>query len=131
MTFVRIGAAAALAVIPAVAFAQNDGPTGSWRHPDQSVIKIYECEGGLCAQIEKARDANALDARNPDAGKRSQKVEGLVIMKGAQKAGSGEWRGKLYNPDGGTYDGKVIQVSGQELKLQGCGLGGFVCKGEP
>jgi uncharacterized protein (DUF2147 family) len=131
MIFTRIGAAAVLTLLPAVAFAANDGPAGSWSHPDQSVIKFYECEGGLCAQIEKARDANALDAKNPDAGKRNQKVEGLVIMKGAQKTGSSEWHGKLYNPDdGGVYDGKVILISGQELKLQGCGLGGFVCKGE-
>lgn len=131
MTFTRTTAAAVLALLPAAAFAANDGPAGSWRHPDQSVIKFYECGGGLCAQIEKARDANALDAKNPDAAKRSQKVEGLVIMQGAQKKGGSEWHGKLYNPDdGGTYDGKVILISGQELKLQGCGLGGFVCKGE-
>jgi uncharacterized protein (DUF2147 family) len=127
----RLGAAAVLALIPATAFAQTDAPAGTWRHPDQSIIKFYGCEGGLCAQIVKARNPGAKDAKNPDSGKRDQKIDGLIIMKGAQKVSSTEWHGKLYNPeDGSTYDGKVVLLSGQELKLQGCGLGGFVCKGE-
>lgn len=129
--FTRLSAAAILALIPASAFAETAGPAGTWRHPDQSIIKFYDCEGGLCAQIVKARDPNGRDAKNPDAGKRDQKIEGLVIMKGAQKLSDTEWHGKLYNPeDGSTYDGKVVLLSGQELNLKGCGLGGFVCRGE-
>ncbi len=129
--FTRLGMAAALFLVPALAFAGDSAPIGTWRNPDSTEIKIYNCGTGLCAQIVKALSPEDRDGNNPDTKKKNQKIQGLVIMSGAQQAGSNEWHGKLYNPkDGGTYDGKLILLSAQQLKLQGCALGGLVCKGE-
>ncbi len=129
--FIRFAAAAAVALSPALAFAGGGSPTGTWRHPDSSQIKFYSCGGGLCAKIVKATNPGERDVNNPDAAKRNRKVQGLVIMSGAKKVSNNNWRGKLYNPDdGSTYTGKVILLSNKELKLQGCALGGLVCKGE-
>jgi uncharacterized protein (DUF2147 family) len=127
--FTRLGAAAVLFLFPGSAFA--DGPAGTWRHPNNALIKFYECGGGMCAQLVKPKVPDERDVNNPDAGKRNQKMQGLVIMDGAKKVSNTEWRGKIYNPeDGGTYNGKGILSSSQELKLEGCALGGLVCNSE-
>ena len=72
----RLGTAAVLALIPATAFAQTDAPAGTWRHPDQSLIKFYGCEGGLCAQIVKAHNPGAKDTKklNSENGIRKLRV---------------------------------------------------------
>ena len=127
--FTRLGMAAALVLFPALAFAEGDGPAGTWRDSENSLIKVYDCGAGLCAQILKAKSPDQRDENNPESGKRNQKLQGLVIMNGAQKAGNAEWHGKLYNPkDGSTYDGKIIFLSNQQLKLQGCAW--LICQGE-
>ena len=94
-------------------------------------MKFYNCGAGLCAQIAKNNTPGQRDENNPDAGKRGRLLDGLVLMAGAQKISNTEWRGSLYNPDDGkTYGGKVIVLSNTEMKLQGCVLGGLVCKGD-
>jgi uncharacterized protein (DUF2147 family) len=133
-SFIRASGAALCAAMFAVsspAFAAAEDAFGTWRHPDNgSLVRLYSCGGGLCAQIVKIKDASATDQNNPDPAKRSRKVQGLVIMSGAKKSGENGWSGRLYNrEDGGTYSGSVTVQSKNSLRLEGCGLGGLVCKG--
>ena len=45
--------------------------------------------------------------------------------------GANSWKGKVYNAeDGKTYTGVMTLVNDNALKLEGCVLGGLICKGE-
>lgn len=104
---------------------------GVWRHPENgSHVKIYQCGSGLCAQIVKLKNPGEKDVNNPDPSKRNRPVQGIIIMSGAKKTGPDSWKGSLYNRlDGGTYSGNIKVMSKNQLRLEGCGLGGLVCKG--
>jgi uncharacterized protein (DUF2147 family) len=125
-----IGASVLFAGVATAAFAADEDVYGLWRNPENgSLIKLYACDGGLCAQITETKDPNAKDDKNPDPAKRGQSVKGLVIMSGAIKDGN-KWKGQLYNrEDGKTYTGNVILVSKDQVKLEGCVLAGLICKG--
>jgi len=46
-------------------------------------------------------------------------------------AGADKWSGQVYNAeDGKTYSGSLTFSGGGSLQLQGCALGGLVCKGQ-
>lgn len=104
---------------------------GTWRHPDNgSLIEVSKCGEGLCATIVKVQDPSRTDIHNPDEALRNRPIEGIVIMQGAQKSGEKSWEGQLYNTqDGKTYSGTVTVVSSDQLKLEGCVLGGLICQG--
>jgi len=126
-----LSAVLCLAASVSASWGAAEDAFGTWRHPENgSLVRLYSCGNGLCAQIVKTSNPSATDENNPDASKRSRKVQGLVIMAGAKKNGENEWRGRLYNrEDGGTYAGSITVLSKSQLKLEGCGLGGLVCKG--
>ncbi len=104
---------------------------GVWRHPDNgSLVRTYECGGGLCAKVVKVQDPSRKDVHNPNPDLRSRPIEGIVIMNGARKTGDNTWEGQLYNTrDGKTYSGVVTLKGPQKLELEGCVLGGLFCKG--
>jgi uncharacterized protein (DUF2147 family) len=104
---------------------------GVWRHPENgSLVRMYKCSGGLCAKVIKVRDPSRKDVHNPDPALRSRAIEGIVIMRGARKTGQSTWKGQLYNTrDGETYSGVITVKSQNKLELEGCVLGGLLCKG--
>ncbi len=128
--FAALFTAAAALALPAAPASAAD-PFGVWRHPDNgSLVQMYKCGGGLCAKIVEVRDATRKDDKNPDPALRKRPIKGIVIMNGARKSGDNKWKGRLYNTqDGKTYDGVVTVKSGQALDLEGCVLGGMVCRG--
>jgi uncharacterized protein (DUF2147 family) len=128
--FLAAAFVSALAAAPAAAQTAEDA-FGVWEHPDNgSHIRVAKCNGGLCATIVKVKDPSRKDVHNPDPAKRDRPVEGITIMSGAEKTGEASWSGKLYNTqDGKTYSGTVTVLSKDQLKLEGCVLGGLVCQG--
>ncbi len=43
--------------------------------------------------------------------------------------GANKWSGQVYNPeDGKTYSGSITLQDASTIKLQGCLLGGMICK---
>ena len=106
-----------------------DEAVGSWKHPDNgAIVSFYACDQDLCAKILKASEPGLKDSHNPDAGKRDQLLEGLVILDHAKKTGDADWSGNLYNTqDGKTYTGHVSLLSPSQLQLKGCALVVF-CK---
>ncbi|MDX2263677.1 MAG: DUF2147 domain-containing protein [Hyphomicrobiales bacterium] len=120
---------AAAACASSTAFAAPEDAFGTWRDTAKgSVVKVYSCGGGLCAQIVKTNDAGAKDVNNPNPELRKRPIAGLVIMSGAKKSGDNAWKGSIYNrEDGQRYSGTITVVSKNQLELQGCGLGGLVC----
>jgi uncharacterized protein (DUF2147 family) len=120
----------AFSLMPASAQTAEDA-FGVWEHPDNgSHVRISKCGGGLCATIVKVRDPSRTDDKNPDPAKRDRPIKGITIMSGAKKSGNASWSGKLYNTqDGETYSGTLTVLSKNQLKLEGCVLGGLICQG--
>ncbi len=118
-----IAGASLIGLAAGMATAQTaEDAFGTWKHPENgSNVEIYKCGDGMCAKIVKVVDGQKTDDKNPDAAKKSRSIVGLVIMSGAKKTGSNEWKGQLYNrADGGTYSGTLVVKSKGAMDLSGC-----------
>lgn len=107
-------------------------PTGVWTRPSgASRIEIKTCGNGLCGDLVWLKTP-ANDTKNPDPAKRSQSLIGRRIVHDLRPTKTaGEWKGEVYNAeDGRTYTGYATLIGANQLKLQGCVLGGLICKGE-
>jgi len=114
-------------------------PAGMWlTQTGTSRIRIADCGGALCGTIVWLKEPNdpdtgkpKTDKNNSDASKRSRPLIGVQIVLGMKPAGTDKWSGQVYNAeDGKTYSGNLTFPGGNSLTLQGCALGGLVCKGQ-
>ena len=119
------------------AFAAD--PAGVWlTQGGNSRIRVADCGGALCGTIVWLKEPNdpdtgkpKTDKNNSDASKRSRPLIGVQIVLGMKPAGADKWSGQVYNAeDGKTYSGSLTFSGGGSLQLQGCALGGLVCKGQ-
>jgi uncharacterized protein (DUF2147 family) len=108
----------ALASFPLSGTARAAEPYGVWVRPSTGTqVHFYACDGKLCGKIVAVKD----QAR--------KKEIGVVIMKGAVKAGANKWEGDLLEADTGkVYSGVVTLESANALNLKGCVL--MICRGE-
>ncbi|MBN9669762.1 DUF2147 domain-containing protein [Roseibium aggregatum] len=105
---------------------------GDWVRPNgASKIRIAACGSALCGKLIWLKSPRN-DTQNPDASKRDRPLLGVQIVRSMQPTSkSNQWKGKVYNAeDGKTYTGFIELTSANKLKLEGCVLGGLVCKGE-
>ena len=124
----------ALGATPALAA----DPVGTWlTQGGKSRIKIADCGGALCgtiAWLQEPNDENGkpkTDKNNPDAAKRSKPLIGVLIVLGMKPSGENKWAGQVYNAeDGKTYSGSLSMTGDNSLQLQGCALGGLLCKSQ-
>jgi uncharacterized protein (DUF2147 family) len=132
-------AAAALLMLAGSQSALAADPTGVWlTQPGTSRIRVADCGGALCGTIMWLKEPNdpdtgkpKTDKNNSDAARRSRPLMGVQIMLGMKPAGDGKWTGQVYNAeDGKTYSGNLTFSGGNSLQLQGCALGGLVCKSQ-
>lgn len=114
-------------------------PAGTWlTQTGTSRIRIGDCGGALCGTIVWLQEPNdpetkkpKTDKNNSDASKRNRPLIGVQIVLGMKPAGTDKWTGQVYNAeDGKTYSGNLTYSGGNSLQLQGCALGGLVCKGQ-
>ena len=129
----------ALALMSAASSANAADPTGTWlTEAGTSRIKIADCGGALCGNIvwmkepiDPETQKPRLDKMNPDAGRRARPLMGVSIVIGMKPSGADKWSGQVYNAeDGKTYSGSITMVSAGALKLEGCALGGLICKAQ-
>ncbi|MTH95324.1 DUF2147 domain-containing protein [Roseibium sp. RKSG952] len=105
---------------------------GEWIRPSgASKIQINSCSSGLCGKIVWMKQPRN-DTKNPNASLRKRSLVGVEIIQSMKPTGkSGQWKGKVYNgEDGKTYTGFIQMTSANKLKLEGCVMGGLICKGE-
>jgi uncharacterized protein (DUF2147 family) len=114
-------------------------PNGTWlTQTGTSRIRVADCGGALCGTIVWLKEPNdaetgkpKTDKNNADALKRSRPLIGTQIVLGMKPAGTDKWTGQVYNAeDGKTYSGNLTYSGGGSLQLQGCALGGLVCKSQ-
>jgi uncharacterized protein (DUF2147 family) len=114
-------------------------PNGTWlTQTGTSRIRVADCGGALCGTIVWLKEPNdaetgkpKTDKNNADASKRSRPLIGTQIVLGMKPAGTDKWTGQVYNAeDGKTYSGNLTYSGGGSLQLQGCALGGLVCKSQ-
>ncbi len=110
--------------------AAAEDAVGTWKDTETGAIcSIYSCNGGVCIKVVTPSKEFATDKNNPDPALKGRSMAGVVIMSGAAKDGADRWKGKLYNgEDGSVYTGWIIVNSKDEVKLEGCVLGGIICK---
>jgi len=105
---------------------------GDWVRPNgASKIRISTCGSALCGKLIWLR-APRNDSQNPDASKRDRPLVGVQIVRSMKPTSkNNQWKGKVYNAeDGKTYTGFIELTSANKLKLEGCVMGGLICKGE-
>jgi uncharacterized protein (DUF2147 family) len=131
--------AAALLIATGTGTALAADPIGTWlTQGGNSRIRIADCGGALCGTIVWLKEPNdpetgkpKTDKNNSDAARRSRPLIGVQIVLGMKPAGADKWSGQVYNAeDGKTYSGNLTYSGGDALQLQGCALGGLVCKGQ-
>lgn len=128
-----LAAAGLLALSPA-ALAQE--AAGTWlTEGGKARVRIAPCGSNLCGHIVWLKEPNdeagkpKLDAKNADAAKRSRPLVGAPILMGMQRDGGQRWKGEIYNAeDGKTYTAFLTPAGANEVKIEGCVLGGLICK---
>lgn len=132
-------AVAALLILAGADRALAADPIGVWlTQSGTSRIRIADCGGALCGTIIWLKEPNdpdtgkpKTDKNNSDTAKRSRPLMGVQIVLSMKPAGADKWNGQVYNAeDGKTYSGNLTFSGGNSLQLQGCALGGLVCKGQ-
>jgi uncharacterized protein (DUF2147 family) len=101
-------------------------PRGTWLTQDKdAALTISACGRQLCGRIiwlERATERGGAvrrDKNNPDPGKQTQRICGLVVIKGLEPSGPDTWAGSVYNPeDGKTYQGSITVLSPDALKVR-------------
>ena len=138
----RIGRYLALAAVLALTGSEGAlaaDPNGVWlTQTGGSRIRLADCAGALCGTIiwlKEPTDPDTgkpkTDKNNSDASKRARPLLGVQIVLSMKPAGADKWTGQVYNAeDGKTYSGNLTYSGGNSLQLQGCALGGLVCKSQ-
>jgi uncharacterized protein (DUF2147 family) len=131
-----------LAAITLVAFGATGSAlaadaVGTWlTQTGTSRIKIADCGGALCGTIVWLKEPNEdgkpkTDKNNPDAARKTKPLIGTQIVLGMKPNGPNKWAGQVYNAeDGKTYSGNLTLNGDNSLQLQGCALGGLLCKSQ-
>ncbi len=139
----RVSMLAALAALCAAwgyaPVANAADPSGTWlTDGGKARVRIAACGPALCGAIIGLKEPNdpatgkpKTDKNNADAGKRGRPMVGVQIVLGMKPNGSDKWAGQVYNADDGkTYTGYLTLNGASTLKLEGCALGGLVCKAQ-
>ena len=130
---------AALLSVATLSPAQAADPLGTWLTDGaKAQVRVANCSGGLCGSIIALNEPNdpatgkpKTDKNNEDASKRSRPMIGVQIVLGMKLNGGNKWEGRVYNAeDGKTYNGNITLQGANTLQLQGCVLGGMICKSQ-
>jgi uncharacterized protein (DUF2147 family) len=112
-------------------------PVGFWKAFDGAIIEIKPCGHDLCGFIVKTNPLvnsktgteDYSDRYNMDAAKRHRSRIGIEVLISMKPAAHSEWSGQLYSDrNGHTYEGKLVELSRTEIKIEGCWL--VLCGGE-
>lgn len=119
----KFTAFAAAALIGLAGAAMADPLEGMWRtvaddNGNSGLIQVAPCGAMLCGTLVKAFDASGAEVASDNIGRQ--------IIFDTVPAGDGAYTGKVYSPDRDkTYNSK-LQLTGDQLAVNGCVLG--ICR---
>ena len=137
MSFLRATATAAVLIGVTLLPSFAADPIGTWQTEEgRGTVRMSDCGGALCGTlialkepIDPQTGKPKLDRNNTDPGERGRPIVGIQIVSALKAAGPNKWSGQIYNPeDGKTYNANVTLQDANTLKVQGCILGGVICK---
>jgi uncharacterized protein (DUF2147 family) len=136
----RLAIAVMLLCADGVLVAANAAdPSGTWHTQGQlAQVQIKRCAADLCGTIIALKDPidpatgkPQTDSENEDAAKRDRPVIGVQVLIGMKPAGANKWSGVVYGPEEGkTVNGNVVLKDANTLSVEGCLLGGLLCRSE-
>jgi uncharacterized protein (DUF2147 family) len=132
--------ASAILGVAAASPASAGDPRGNWMTENgRSKIAIASCGGALCGNVVALKEPNdpatgkpRTDRNNPDPAKRTRPMIGVqIVIDMKPDTAADKWTGQVYNAeDGKTYSGSITLVNATTLRLQGCALGGLICRNQ-
>lgn len=129
--------AAAFALLMALnGVARAADVAGVWINQEgDTKIRVTHCGADICGNVAwlgKPNDETGrrkTDRHNADAGLRNRPLMGVSVLIGMKPDGQERWSGRIYNADDGeTYISHVAIADPNSLNVQGCVLGGLICK---
>ena len=139
MNRIFVVATSAILGLAAVTPASAGDPRGNWMTENgKAKVAIVGCGAALCGNIVALKEPNdpttgkpKTDSNNPDAAKRGRPMVGVQLVIDMKLDTTDKWKGQVYNAeDGKTYSGSITLVDAKTLTLQGCALGGLICKNQ-
>jgi uncharacterized protein (DUF2147 family) len=140
MKFMRTATIAAALLGVSLGTSLAADPLGTWLTEEaKATVRIAPCGPALCGTIVSLKEPNdpatgkpKNDGNNVDTGLRSRPVVGVQVVIGMKPSGTAnKWSGQVYNAeDGKTYTGSLTLQDANTIKLEGCILGGLVCKAQ-
>lgn len=134
----RLGAATLFCIFFAMGSTQAAAQSalGTWlTDGGKSQVRISTCGRGLCGKIVWLKAPNdetgnpKTDSKNADKSLRGRPLMGLSLLSGMTPDRDTRWTGEIYNPeDGKTYKAYMTLTGPQTLLVEGCILGGFICR---
>ncbi|NKX43826.1 DUF2147 domain-containing protein [Roseicyclus persicicus] len=117
---------AAVALMAMGGAAMADNLIGDWRTaPDDNgntgIIRITQCGQSLCGTLVQAFDASGAVMQSENVGRQ-------IVWDTNPTGEAGQYRGMLYSPDRGREYRSRLQLSGNQLSVSGCVMGGAVCR---
>jgi uncharacterized protein (DUF2147 family) len=131
---------AGMLVLVGLSPATSEDATGVWStEAGKARVRISPCGSALCGSVVGLKEPNdpatgqpKTDKFNADAGKRGRPVIGIQMLIGMKPSGTPDkWAGQIYNAeDGKTYAGSIAMMGASSLKVEGCVMGGMICKSQ-
>jgi uncharacterized protein (DUF2147 family) len=94
-------------------------PLGLWRTEDnkgnpKGNVRVEQCGANICGYGEK----------------NGEKTKDLVLINMKPSSDNSKWTGRIHDPNSGKdYDSTIALEGPNQLKVQGCALGGLFCGG--
>ncbi|MGH6846244.1 MAG: DUF2147 domain-containing protein [Methylocella sp.] len=112
--------------------ASATSPVGEWMVEDgEARIRIEECGKNLCGVVSGAKNPNETDRKNPNPELRNRPIIGMPVLLDMKPANHNRWEGRIYNAKNGqTYTADISWTDPQNLRVEGCAFGGFICGGQ-
>jgi uncharacterized protein (DUF2147 family) len=117
--------AALLVATPALAASPLEG---NWTNPGGTVtVRIAPCGRELlCGRVVRA-SPSAIDK----AAAAGTRLIGAELMSDLEPVAQGAWHGSFFVPDRNVRaDGEVHLLSARTLEVEGCAMGGLLCKSQ-
>jgi uncharacterized protein (DUF2147 family) len=119
-------------LLAALAAAAHPGPghadpiVGTWMNSKNTVaVRTSHCGPALCGRIVWA-DASAQEAARAGG---TEHLVGTELFHDVRATGPGAWEGEVFVPDlATTADGSLTLVGSDTLEIDGCRLGGLLCR---